>query len=120
LRAQILGSERESRRLGLPMVHDAGVDPQIVEAYRELIDSGALETRRYVRLRGALDELRPHFGKGPAVDGNHRLTVRAIKITADGALGSRGAALLEPYADEPDTTGLLVTPVDELYGQTLA
>jgi hypothetical protein len=120
LKVHLLAADRETRRLGLTMVHDAGVDPQILEAYRELIDSGALETRLYVMLRGALDELRPHFGKGPAVDGNHRLTVRAIKITADGALGSRGAALLEPYADEPDTTGLLVTPVDELYGQTLA
>lgn len=46
--------------------------------------------------------------------------MRAVKIYADGALGSRGAALLEPYADEPTSTGLLVTPPDEVYAQTLA
>ena len=43
-----------------------------------------------------------------------------IKIGADGALGSRGAALLEPYSDEPGTTGLLTTPPDDVYAQTLA
>ena len=52
--------------------------------------------------------------------GNHRLAVRAIKVVADGALGSRGAAMLEPYADEPATTGLLTTPPEEVYAQTLA
>jgi hypothetical protein len=46
--------------------------------------------------------------------GNNRLTVRAIKITADGALGSRGAWLLEPYTDKPDSTGLATTPVDDM------
>jgi predicted amidohydrolase YtcJ len=46
--------------------------------------------------------------------------VRAIKIGADGALGSRGAALLEPYNDESSTRGLMTTPVDEIYAQTLA
>jgi len=46
--------------------------------------------------------------------------VRAIKIQADGALGSRGAALLEPYSDEPGTAGILTTPPEEIYAQTLA
>ena len=48
------------------------------------------------------------------------MAVRAIKLYADGALGSRGAALLEPYADEPGTTGLLTTPPEQVYEQTLA
>jgi predicted amidohydrolase YtcJ len=46
--------------------------------------------------------------------GNDMLTVRAIKITADGALGSRGAWLLEPYADKADSTGLATTPIDQM------
>jgi predicted amidohydrolase YtcJ len=59
--------------------------------------------------------------KGPvATYGNHHLAVRAIKIQADGALGSRGAALLEPYSDEVGSTGLMTTPPDEIYAQTLA
>jgi predicted amidohydrolase YtcJ len=48
------------------------------------------------------------------------MAVRAIKVYADGALGSRGAALLEPYSDEPGTTGLLTTPPEDVYAQTLA
>ena len=118
---QILLADREMRRLGLTMVHDAGTDGRTVDAYKRLIDAGRLKTRLYVMLRGALATLQPAFDKGPITDySNHRLAVRAIKIVADGALGSRGAAMLEPYADEPRTTGLLTTPPDEVYAQTLA
>jgi predicted amidohydrolase YtcJ len=74
-----------------------------------------------VMLRGPLSTLTPLFEKGPVTNyDNHHLAVRAIKIVADGALGSRGAALLEPYTDEPGTSGLLTTPADEVYAQTLA
>ena len=63
----------------------------------------------------------PFLERGPLADfANHRLAVRAVKIYADGALGSRGAALLEPYSDEPTTSGLLTTPPDEVYAQTVA
>jgi predicted amidohydrolase YtcJ len=121
LEEQILLADRETRRLGLTMVHDAGTDGRTVDAYKRLIDAGRLKTRLYVMLRGPLPTLQPAFDKGPIVDyGNHRLAVRAIKVVADGALGSRGAAMLEPYSDEPGTTGLLTTPPDEVYAQTLA
>jgi predicted amidohydrolase YtcJ len=91
-----------------------------VQTYKTLIDEGALRTRLYVMLRGKLDVLRPHFDHGPLRYADGRLVVRAIKMTADGALGSRGAALLEPYSDEPGTAGFLVTPAEELYAQALA
>jgi predicted amidohydrolase YtcJ len=118
---QILLADAECRRLGLTMVHDAGTTPDIVEAYKRLIVAGRLQTRLYVMLRGSLDELRPAFASGPINDfGNHHLIVRAIKIVADGALGSRGAALLEPYQDEPGNVGLLTTAPAEVYAQTLA
>jgi predicted amidohydrolase YtcJ len=121
LEEQILLADRELRRLGLTTVHDAGTDGATVEAYKRLIDAGMLKTRLYVMLRGPLATLRPFFDKGPLTDyGNHRLAVRAIKVVADGALGSRGAAMLEPYADEAGSTGLLITPPDEVYAQTLA
>jgi predicted amidohydrolase YtcJ len=121
LEAQILLADREARRLGLTTVHDAGTDGETVEAYKRLIDAGRLKTRLYVMLRGSLPALTPFFQKGPVVDyADHHLAVRAIKIQADGALGSRGAALLEPYADEPATTGLLTTPAEEIYARTLA
>ena len=121
LEEQILLADAEARRLGLTMVHDAGTNTATVEAYRRLIDAGRLQTRVYVMLRGSMAMLQPHFARGPIRDyGNHHLAVRAIKIAADGALGSRGAALLEPYSDEPGNSGLLVTPPDEVYAQTLA
>jgi predicted amidohydrolase YtcJ len=118
---QVLLADAEARRLGLTMVHDAGTTPRVVEAYKRLIDAGKLKTRLYVMLRGPLSMLEPEFKKGPLINyGRHRLSVRAIKIGADGALGSRGAALLEPYSDEPSTTGLMTTPPEEIYAQTLA
>ena len=121
LEEQILLADREARRLGLTMVHDAGTDSRTVDAYKRLIDAGRLKTRLYVMLRGSLPTLQPAFDKGPILDyGNHHLAVRAIKVVADGALGSRGAAMLEPYSDEPGTVGLLTTPPDEVYAQTLA
>jgi predicted amidohydrolase YtcJ len=121
LEDQILLADREARRLGITTVHDAGTDGDTVEAYERLIEQGKLKTRLYVMLRGPLSALTPFFEKGPVTDyAGHHLAVRAIKIIADGALGSRGAALLEPYADEPGTTGLLTTPPDEVYAQTLA
>jgi predicted amidohydrolase YtcJ len=97
LEEQILLTDREMQRLGLTTVHDAGTDGATVEAYKRLIDAGKVKTRFYVMLRGSLAMLQPFFDKGPITDyGNHRLAVRAIKVVADGALGSRGAALLEP------------------------
>ncbi len=93
--------------VGLTSVHDAGVTIDTVELYKELLAGDMLPVRVYVLLRGPgefLDKggsLVPESGLG---DG--RLSVRSIKVVADGALGSRGAWLLEPYADEPGTRGL--------------
>ena len=121
IEAQILLADQELRRLGLTTVHDAGTNSATVEAYTRLVDDDRLKTRVHVMLRGSLAELTPFFANGPIADyGNHRLAVRAIKIRADGALGSRGAALLEPYADEGGTSGLLTTPPEEVYAQALA
>jgi predicted amidohydrolase YtcJ len=121
LEDQIQLADRELRRVGITMVDDAGADGATVAAYRRLIDGGAIKTRLYVMLAGSLPELTPFLAARPILDvGRHRLVVRALKVYADGALGSRGAALLEPYTDEPTSTGLLVTPPDEVYAQTLA
>jgi predicted amidohydrolase YtcJ len=121
LEARLLAADQELRRLGLTMVHDAGTDGDTVAAYRRLVDAGRLKTRIYVMLRGPLPALEPFFHSGPVTGGtNPRLIVRSIKVVADGALGSRGAALLEPYSDESGTSGLLTTPPDEVYAQTLA
>ena len=93
-------------RAGLTSVHDAGVPLSTVDLYKELLAERALATRVYVMIKAdeflaAPPSLAPEIGLG---DG--RLTVRAVKVMADGALGSRGALLLQPYADEPGTRGL--------------
>jgi predicted amidohydrolase YtcJ len=98
---------------GLTSVHDAGVTLDTVPLYKELLAEGHMPIRAYVMLRGPAeflehaDSLQPEIGLG---DG--RLTVRAIKVVSDGALGSRGALLLEPYSDEPSTRGLLTVDRD--------
>jgi predicted amidohydrolase YtcJ len=93
--------------VGLTSVHDAGVTVDTIPLYKELLAEDALPVRVHVMLRGPGEFLEkggslvPEHGLG---DG--RLSIRAIKVVADGALGSRGAWLLEPYADEPGARGL--------------
>jgi len=93
---------------GVTSLTDAGAGPDVLALYRETAAAGKLRTRLYVMAAGlptmrALG--RPEIGLGRGL-----LTVRSVKLYADGALGSRGAALLEPYSDDPGNTGLLVTP----------
>jgi predicted amidohydrolase YtcJ len=97
-------------RQGLTAVHDAGVDPATLEAYARLARADQLPLRVYAMIDGMQPEhvLRAQLARWGAEPEIGRLTVRAVKIYADGALGSRGAALLAPYADEPGTTGLLL------------
>jgi len=94
---------------GLTSVHDAGVDAATVDIYRELADEGSLRLRVYAMLEGSPDVIAATgFRTGPVVGhGGRRLTVRAVKVYADGALGSRGAAPLRDYEDEPGNRGLL-------------
>jgi predicted amidohydrolase YtcJ len=97
----------ESLRLGVTTIDDAGADLATIALYKELAAAGKLPIRLYVML-GGYDVLRatprPDIG---LADGF--LTIRAVKLYADGALGSRGAALLEPYDDDRGNPGLLVT-----------
>jgi predicted amidohydrolase YtcJ len=120
LEATLLRADAELQRLGLTTVHDAGIDERVAAAYTRLVDRGRLRTRIYAMLRLPLARLQPFFAAPPVVDRGGRLTIRAIKISADGALGSRGAALLEPYADEPGTSGFLTTPEADIYAMTRA
>ena len=118
LTQQLLLADQEMRRVGLTMVHDAGVTPEAIDVYREVIGSDRFTTRIYVMLTGL--NTADWFIRGPLIDPRHRLEVRAVKLVADGALGSRGAALIEDYADEPGNRGLLVTAPDQLYAVTRA
>ncbi|MFL5635186.1 MAG: amidohydrolase [Gemmatimonadaceae bacterium] len=115
-RKAILAAVAEANRWGLTGVHDAGEDVETVGIYEELARASSYNLRNYVMLSdpgepGSAATLRnPYIQRGPqsALYDGH-LWIRAIKLYADGALGSRGAALLEPYSDEPTNSGLLVS-----------
>jgi predicted amidohydrolase YtcJ len=117
LTRRIEAADRRLRAVGLTAVHDAGVTPDVIDLYRSLVADNRVKTRLYVMIAGGSQAW---FERGPLVDPAHRLTVRSVKLMADGALGSRGAALLEPYADEPGNTGLLLLEESQLYARTRA
>lgn len=99
---------------GLTGVHDAGVDDLTLSLMRELVDEGRLPIRIYAMLSDDDALLTKWFAKGPLIDYGGKLTVRSVKLYADGALGSRGAALLQPYADDASNSGLLLTSVEHI------
>jgi predicted amidohydrolase YtcJ len=118
-RKAILAAIAEANRWGLTGVHDAGASAETIGIYEELAKAGNYNLRTYVMLSDPV-ALSPaargdYLRRGPQsalYDG--RLWIRAIKLYADGALGSRGAALLAPYADEPANSGLLVSTPDHI------
>lgn len=102
-------------RAGLTQVHDMGADSTLIEVYRELEREGRFPFRVYVALDGTKDTWRKSLESGPAqADPAGRVTVRALKMYMDGALGSRGAALMAPYADDPGNRGLTMMSADSL------
>jgi predicted amidohydrolase YtcJ len=96
--------------VGLTEVHDAGVDAETIDLYRELIDEGRFPFRVYAMVEDSIEVIRQTaFGRGPVLaHGDGRLTVRAVKAYADGALGSRGAALIDDYTDNTGNRGFLM------------
>lgn len=106
---------QELLRNGITTAHDAGVGFATVDLYRALADEGKLGVRLHVWLNAPNDELRARLPSYRLVGyGDHHLTVRTIKRLADGALGSRGAWLLEPYSDLPGHVGLNTTPMADI------
>lgn len=116
VRKGILLAQRHLNSVGLTGMHDAGVSAEMADLYLEMARAGELTVRNHVMLREDLEGLQPFFERGPRAnaDGSHFVTLRSVKVSIDGALGSRGAALLEPYADEPGHRGLVLVPRDEL------
>ncbi len=101
--------------VGLTGVGDAGVTAKSVALYRQLADQSQLTVRAYVMIRDTGPDFVALSKDGPLIGyANDHLTIRAVKLFADGALGSRGAALLEPYSDMPGQRGLLFMPEAEM------
>ncbi len=94
-------------RAGYTMVHDAGVDALHLQAYQELASADALPIRVYAMLSARDTALaRLWTGRGPDTSTAQKLTIRSVKAYYDGALGSRGARLLDDYADQPGHRGV--------------
>ena len=106
LAARLRAALRETTRHGLTGIHEAGLRPDTLRMYQRFIDAGEFPIRVYGMIEGA-GELLNEICTGGPVEGD-RLVVRSMKLYADGALGSRGAALLEDYEDLPGHRGTLL------------
>ena len=98
---------------GLTTVNDAGLDRDIIYLIDSLQQAGELDMRIYAMISNTPQNLDYFLTKG--VLKTDKLNVRSVKVYGDGALGSRGAALKEPYSDHPGHYGIFVTPVDEIH-----
>lgn len=115
-RALELASERELS-LGWTQVQDAHGSWREVAAMRKLYRDGRLKVRLYKTISGPSPDADQLIARGPATpEFGGRFAVRDIKVVMDGALGSRGAALLAPYSDDPHTNGLITTDTIALKG----
>ncbi len=100
---------------GLTGVHDMGISMETVAVYRELTADGELPLRVYALLSYSDDVARDLPTMKRYLDpGDGTFELRGVKAYADGALGSRGAALLAPYADDPGNSGLMISSTEEL------
>ena len=100
--------------LGLTGVHEAGVNWDRAQVYRAMAEAGELDLRVYAMYNDDPVTLEKAFAEGPVFTGDGMLTIRSIKLYADGALGSRGAMLLDDYADRPGHRGLPVTSPEHM------
>ncbi|MBZ9612196.1 amidohydrolase [Rheinheimera maricola] len=100
--------------LGITSVHEAGVDTDTLRLYQQLAAEQKLPMRIYPMLSARDPQLPQWLNAGIVDDPTDYLDIRSVKIYGDGALGSRGAALIEPYSDQPSQKGLLVTQPDQL------
>ena len=97
---------------GITGFHDAGIGRETLALYDQMKTANKMKVRLYAMLGGGDKELLGEwYEKGPLIDPDHLLTIRAIKLSCDGALGSRGAWLLEPYADRPGHFGHETLPM---------
>jgi predicted amidohydrolase YtcJ len=106
IRQRLRAAALECAKLGMTSVHDAGISAQMLRAYQQLVAEKLLPVRVYAMIGGEGPLWQEYLRKGPEV-GDY-LTVRSIKLVADGAMGSRGAAFWQPYSDDPGNSGLLI------------
>jgi predicted amidohydrolase YtcJ len=100
-----LAAFKELTSLGLTSIHDAGISIDEAEVYMSMADNGEMSMRIYAMMWEAGANL-DAIGKPIIAYGNDRLDIRSVKLMSDGALGSRGAAMIDPYEDDIENRGL--------------
>ena len=104
------------QRNGITSFQDAGTQQQYIDVFKKFRGEGKLGVRVYTMLTGSNQELMSRwYSQGPEIDPKGWVTIRSIKLHCDGALGSRGAWLLEPYSDRPDHVGHETLPMEMVY-----
>ena len=106
IRAALLSAQENCFKVGLTSVHDAGLDTEVIKTIDKLNAARELKTRIYAMLNPTEENFETYMYNG--IYKTDRLHVASVKLYADGALGSRGALLVEPYSDDPDNKGLLI------------
>ena len=113
-RAVVLGVKRNIE-LGWTQIQDAGGSYNDVEVFKKLYGEGKIKLRIYKAVHGPGPSATRLLNDGPTIGAfDNRFTFRTIKVVSDGALGSRGAALLGPYSDASDTSGFLTVKAEDL------
>jgi len=113
-RAVVLGVKRNIE-LGWTQIQDAGGSYADVEIFKKLYEAATIKLRIYKAVHGPGPSATRLLSEGATIGAyGNRFTCRTIKVVSDGALGSRGAALLSPYSDAPDTKGFLTVKAEEL------
>ncbi|MBI5710415.1 MAG: amidohydrolase, partial [Candidatus Eisenbacteria bacterium] len=109
---RLLAALREAAQHGLTLVHDAGIGREQLAAYRALLSRGTFPIRVHAMASATDSLLEDVLARGPET--GDRFSLRAVKVVADGALGSRGALLSADYSDQPGHRGLETCPYDSL------
>ena len=99
---------------GITAMHDAGISRDVYDFYLKGAVESSLPIRIYAMVSATDPELSTMLGNGPVRDDDDFLYIRSVKAYGDGALGSRGAALLAPYSDAPHQHGLLLTQPEDM------
>ena len=97
---------------GLTTVNDAGLNKETIELIDSLQQAGTLNIRVYAMISNNAENLDYYLDKG--IVKTDKLNVRSVKVYGDGALGSRGATLREPYSDKPKHYGAMITPAEDI------
>jgi predicted amidohydrolase YtcJ len=119
LEKTVLVSTNNLVKYGITSVHDMGVGERTIQVYKKLADEGKLPIRIHAYVDGIGDTWNKYLKEGKLVGyGNNFVNVDGIKLFVDGAMGSRGALMTEPYQDDPGNYGLMLLSEEQIYQVT--